>query len=253
MYNSNFPILNILDIIRLKRKNTRQHTNCKACHVLSCRISGESMFFYNNTSFAVRAGDILYIPYGASYSQECKSEDVICFHLEAYNQLSDHIMLFQSKAADVDKICSLFRSAAEMWKSNQDNCECRCMALLYEILSAGNVRMMEPTAHPTILTNAISYLDQHIYDQDLTVGKLYQEANISRAYFNRIFRNTYHATPIEYMNNMRIKKAKFLLASGNYTNPEIAWLCGFKDVKYFYVVFKKITGMTTKEYKRSQK
>ena len=32
---------------------------------------------------------------------------------------------------------------------------------------------------------------------------------------------------------------------------EIASLCGFRDVKYFYVIFKKLTGYTTKEYKRS--
>ena len=55
--------------------------------------------------------------------------------------------------------------------------------------------------------------------------------------------------PTEYVNRLRISTAEFLLKSEDYTNDEIATLCGFNDTKYFYVVFKKITGMTTKEYK----
>ena len=33
-----------------------------------------------------------------------------------------------------------------------------------------------------------------------------------------------------------------------YTREEIAHLCGFDNVKHFYVVFKQVTGMTTGQY-----
>ncbi len=59
------------------------------------------------------------------------------------------------------------------------------------------------------------------------------------------------ASPIcaSYINASRIDKAKMLLDSGDYRNDEVALLCGFSETKYFYTVFKKITGMTPKEYK----
>lgn len=250
MNSSNVPILNILDIIRLKRKNTRQKTQNKSCYVLSCRISGESLFFYNDTSVTVKTGDILYIPYGSSYSQECKSEEIICFHLEAYSSLADKILIFRNESKEnIDNICAAFKAASAEWNNKEYNYEYRCMAILYEILSAYNIRFTESKKHPAILKNAVNYLEGHISDLDFTIEKLCKETNISRVYFNKLFKNTYGITPIEYINNLRIKKAKFLLDSGNYTNGEIAQLCGFSDIKYFYVVFKKITGLTTKEYK----
>ena len=41
---------------------------------------------------------------------------------------------------------------------------------------------------------------------------------------------------------------KALLRSQLYTREEIASLCGFENIKHFYVVFKQITGCTTGEY-----
>ena len=58
-------------------------------------------------------------------------------------------------------------------------------------------------------------------------------------------------TPVEYINKIKISRAKNLLRSGFYTCNEIALLCGFKDIKYFYTFFKKQTGMTTKQYEKS--
>ena len=49
---------------------------------------------------------------------------------------------------------------------------------------------------------------------------------------------------------MRIERAKQLIITGSFPNEEIAKICGFNDVKYFYVIFKRVTGFTTKEYKR---
>ena len=55
----------------------------------------------------------------------------------------------------------------------------------------------------------------------------------------------------DYVNYVRINRAKFLL--GNYDLPlyHIAARCGFNDVVYFCRIFKKITKKTTKQY-RSQ-
>ena len=51
----------------------------------------------------------------------------------------------------------------------------------------------------------------------------------------------------------KIEKAKFLLSCKTYTHSEIANLCGFNDTKYFYIVFKKITKTTTKNFQKSNK
>lgn len=235
----------ILEIVKTKRNNFKIRTNSKSCYAISCRISGKSLFFYDNKQHTVNKGDILYIPYGASYSQECESEEIICFHLEAFSDVSDNIGIFSTD--DPDIVCSLFEKAHQEWQKRGFNYKYRCMALLYEILShAGFEENNDLKITP--YNTALEYLNSHLYDTDFSISDLCERSNISRSYFNEIFKKQNGCTPMEYINSARINKAKLLLKSGNYTKEEVSSLCGFNDIKYFFVVFKKITGKTTKEY-----
>lgn len=242
------PVLQILDVIQLKREHMKQNTKNKSCYVLSCRISGESLFYFNNKEQIVKTGEILYIPYGATYSQKCENEEIICFHLEAYCDLPDEIKIFKTK--DKEYICSLFKKSSYEWRSGAEKSAFRCMSILYEILAQidinSSVRNVE---NPPCFNRAIKYLDSHIFDGDLTVSDLCEKSNISRAYFNKLFKESFGVKPTEYINVKKINKAKFLLKSGNYTNEEIANLSGYNDIKYFYTTFKKYTGLSTKQYK----
>ena len=196
-----------------------------------------------------KRGDILYIPVGASYSQKCESETLICFHLNIPGQVTSEIKLFSQ--ADSNKICALFSNAEYLWRSRPENYEFMCMSVLYKILS--EIRICEdfnPKVSTDLLQAALSYLNAHICDTALSLAHVCEKAHISRTYFNKLFREAYGRTPIVYINEQRIERAKQLLNSGGFSNEEIARLCGFNDVKYFYVVFKRLTGYTTKEYKK---
>ncbi len=125
------------------------------------------------------------------------------------------------------------------------------MAVLYEILS--HIQLNEADKKETPFDIAMQYLETNIYSSDFCIETLCRRVNISRTYFNRLFKQSIGIAPTEYINKQRIKKATFLIESGDYTNEEIAFLCGFNDVKYFYVIFKKYTGTTTLAYKRSPK
>ncbi|MBQ8764291.1 MAG: helix-turn-helix transcriptional regulator [Clostridia bacterium] len=246
------PVWSILDIISLNRHNCRLNTSNKSCYVLSCRIRGDSLFFVDGVQYTVQTGDILYIPYGASYRQWCVQEEVVCFHLEVYGELSDSIQVIRTENAK--EICTLFQKAADLWRKKDANYEYRCLSLLYSILSLCGEELMVTGKYPShAIRNAVDYLDAHIFDVDLTVANLCENVHISRSYFNRITKELYGCTPKTYINIQRIKKAKSLLCNGNYTNEEIARLCGFGDVKYFYVLFKKYTGMTTGEYRKEHR
>jgi AraC-like DNA-binding protein len=242
------PQIAIADIIQFKRKHFSFKTQNKAFYVLTCRIKGESLFFYNNEEHLVKKGDILYIPAGSSYSQACEEETLICFHLSISGQVSPNIEIFSIK--DQEKICELFVRAERLWRKKPSNYEFACMSILYEILSNVQICTDAPPPHATaVLMPAMAYLNAHLFDADLSWEQVCNAAHISRTYFNKLFDQTYGCTPTIYTNTKRIERAKQFLISGGFSNEEIALLCGFNDVKYFYVVFKKITGMTTKEYR----
>ena len=244
------PQISIVDVIRLKRNSFSFKTENKAVYVLTCRIQGESLFFYNDKEFVAKCGDVLYIPAGSSYNQACENETIICFHLNICGQVLPDMVLFQSQ--DKEHTCKLFERAERLWKEKPKNYEFLCMSILYEILSGVEICKNEHQKNTSAILNpAIEYLKEHLFDTDLSWVRVCKKAHISRTYFNKLFYQTYACTPTVYTNAKRIERAKQFLISGGFTNEEIASLCGFNDVKYFYVIFKKLTGLTTKEYKKS--
>lgn len=241
-------LFKILDVVMVGRKNLSIQTENKSCYVLSCRINGESEFSQNGNSFTVNQGDILYIPCGSSYSQKCSYERVIAIHLEALSTVSNEIKMWQLQ--DAEYVCSLFLKCYDAFNKRSNNYEYVCMAVLYEILSLISVDADDTDDVKNLAFDlAMQYLNTYIFEKDFSVDKLCKSANISRAYFNKLFKKIYNTTPVSHINEARIRRAKMMLESGNYTNEEIADLCGFNDVKYFYVIFKKLTGQTTLEYK----
>lgn len=244
-------LFRILDVEMVNRTHVNMKTINKSCYVLSCRLSGESLFLQNGKIAMAERGDILYIPYGSTYHQKSNHEQVIYIHLEAYSPISNELQI--NKFNNPDHICSLFNKCYYAFKNKNTNYEYICMSILYEILSLINFNSESiiSTQHP-IFNFAMQYLDSHICENGFTINELCRKANISRTYFNKLFKEHFNTTPTNYINNVRIKKAKLLLRSGNYSNEEIAFLCGFNDVKYFYVIFKKLTGQTSSEYKNTE-
>lgn len=241
------PILKIQEIVRVKRGNYKIKTVNKSCFVLSCRLQGKSLFLHQGKTLSVTRGDVLYIPRGCSYTQEGTDEEIVYIHFDAYSPLADNIRILSTP--DPDRVCVLFARCAEEYTKKEKNYQYRCLSVLYEILSMGDLTCPESTKEHPLIEMLCSYMDANITSPQFSIDALCHSAGISRAYCDQLFKAQFHQTPIQYITCRRIEKAKLLLLSEHYSNEEIASLCGFGDVKYFYVVFKKMTGMTTRQYK----
>lgn len=240
----------ILDIIKIKRNQLELETKNKETYVLSCRICGSGTLYDKNRTFTFEKGDILYIPADASYTQKTDGEELIAFHLGCKGKASDKIQTFS--ISDKKEICRLFTEAEKAWKSKKENYIYKCMSYLYSILSyIGGDMLPYSESLPKAIEKSIHYLDLHIFDTDLSLNEVCRKSFVSRVYFNRVFKKAYEMTPVTYINSIRIKRAAELIKTDGYTNSEIAELCGFNDIKYFYTVFKKYTGKTCREYKNS--
>ena len=69
-------------------------------------------------------------------------------------------------------------------------------------------------------------------EQKLTLPQLAAKANMSTATLNRHFREVLHTSPMQYVTDCRIARARSLLAQGAQTKTEIAQACGFFDVSH---------------------
>lgn len=101
------------------------------------------------------------------------------------------------------------------------------------------------------VTNIIKYMHSHI-GENLTLEQICREFELSKSYVNSIFlRCTQHA-PMDFFINLKIREACNALRSTDQYIYEIAQRLGYKDQYYFSRLFKKVVGVSPKEYRNNE-
>ena len=103
--------------------------------------------------------------------------------------------------------------------------------------------------YSSIIGKAKEYISSNYFNPEITLNSLASFVNISPSHFSTIFSQETGQTFIEYLTLTRIKKAMELLKTSNKKSSEIAYAIGYNDPHYFSYLFKKVTGLTPKEYR----
>lgn len=97
----------------------------------------------------------------------------------------------------------------------------------------------------------VRFMEENYHKPNLSIMDLEEHMHYSGNHIRNLFKEAYQCTPMEYLLQLRIRKAKELLAETDLKAVEIAEKVGYENSKYFYSLFKKHTGMTTYEYRVS--
>ena len=112
-------------------------------------------------------------------------------------------------------------------------------------------RFYETLHHMDIKTiqTAKKYIEEN-YAAKLDLNTVSQQVYLSPAYFGIIFKRETGKNFSEYVTEVRIQKAKELLKNIQYHISEIAQMVGYRDIRHFKNMFKRIVGITPTEYRR---
>ncbi len=91
------------------------------------------------------------------------------------------------------------------------------------------------------------YIDDN-YQEDIDLKQVSKQAFLSRFHFHRLFRQVYKRTPLQYITQKRLDKAKNLL-SENKTVTDVCNEIGFESIGSFSVLFKKEIGFAPQYYR----
>ncbi len=148
-----------------------------------------------------------------------------------------------------------FRSLYNCIQNRKDNWRMEASVILYAMLSLfQSVKPYDNSESETSagkLTHVIRYIADN-YANAITLQDLAKFINVSPSYLCQLFKKTYKTSPVEYINQFRIQKAKDLLYS-NHTLPvyKISELVGFSDTSYFCRIFKKQEGVTPSQFREN--
>jgi YesN/AraC family two-component response regulator len=92
-----------------------------------------------------------------------------------------------------------------------------------------------------------AYIQENL-QHEISRSNVAQHYDISPNHLSRLFKTNGYMKFCDYVNYVRINRAKFLLQNYDLSLHQIATRCGYNDVVYFCRIFKKITKKTPKQY-----
>lgn len=123
------------------------------------------------------------------------------------------------------------------------------LALSLLVLNTSNKKVRHTTSRE-YFQKALEYIEYN-YTQKLTVMDLANYIGLSRSRLYRIFMEYYEKSPMEYILEYRINVACQLLKTTELSISSVGYSVGFDDSLYFSRVFKKVKGISPREYVRT--
>lgn len=101
-----------------------------------------------------------------------------------------------------------------------------------------------------LVESTVTYMQKY-YQQRMTVQQLASLANLPQYQYTALFQQLTGKKPLDYLNGIRIERAKEWLRNSEHPLREIAEYVGFKDEYYFSRRFRQCTGQTPRQYAES--
>ena len=129
--------------------------------------------------------------------------------------------------------------------------ETRINGLMFSLLCAFTETNNNTMFHESVRA-AVLYLQRN-QNRNVKIEELTSLCNLSRSRFMNLFQKNIGTSPHQYHLLLRIERVKKILTERDCSVTEAAAICGFDDPLYFSRIFKKVTGMTPKDFRKTKK
>jgi signal transduction histidine kinase/DNA-binding response OmpR family regulator/ligand-binding sensor domain-containing protein len=107
-----------------------------------------------------------------------------------------------------------------------------------------------PSADKQFLQSIIDSIEQHLEEPEFDLEQLSSDLNMSKSTLYRKIKSMTGLTPLDFIRNIKMKRACMMLLSQQMNISEVAYSVGFNNPKYFSKCFKDEFGVTPSEYQQ---
>lgn len=263
MDNNTFDIIlgEFVEVVKPNYKGIQNWVNRRdphQCGHIDFITSGQMNIEINGEKHKVCANQILCIPKNKSYTCYVKQSaySYYSFHFE-YTTAGENTefpfpVVFTPE--NLQYIKDKFKYAYQLSITQPYGYKIRIRELFYDVFTRINEEHFNRQGYNSgvyTIRKSVEFIDKNFDSPSLSSSDIVDMSGISKTHFRRIFKKSYGMTPTEYINKLRINKAKTLLVNSNLSIEQIAYKCGYHEYSYFARVFSKITGMTPRGYRAS--
>lgn len=98
----------------------------------------------------------------------------------------------------------------------------------------------------------IKYIEENYYLNDLNINSISDKLEVTSSYLSKLLKKETGLSFIDYLTNIRIKKAMYIMEDPTVKIYDVAELVGYSNQHYFCRAFKKEVGVSPTEYKRGK-
>jgi YesN/AraC family two-component response regulator len=211
---------------------------------------GSAVYVINDKAHKISAGDVICIPSKSKRSAYTFADSTMhSFAINVKLPADQSLPLPILFHASMDEyLIDLYNQFDKAWLTHDEFQHIKLNALFMLIVC----RLRELYTAPVQSDKRIERAKEFIltnYHKKIDAKMLGDMANLNPIYFGTLFKTITGQTICEYINKIRINKAKDLLNDG-LSIMDTAGMCGFDNIFYFSNVFKKNIGISPSEYKR---
>lgn len=150
----------------------------------------------------------------------------------------------------VHLICNEMRSRRELYRESVRGMVMALMVMIARMNSGvelpGGLRQKNGFDQ---IRPALEHIREH-YASSMKIAEIAEVCHMSESHFRRLFEENIGMTPVEYLNQVRVKKACDLIKKTGYSMEEIAMKVGFTTTSTFNRNFKRIVGTSPYQWKK---
>ena len=239
---------------------------------ISIILQGESLYLIDNEWRTVRSGDILLFNPGVDHAEKqllntySHQLHIGIRNFKLHGLAQNHFPTTQSLLSMQDSQLKIFDKAwqlIEEFNQQQTNFNLMGKALVMEmmILILRSLEKKERLSDETqasqndrmhqVVQLIMTYMENN-YAEDISIEQLATLYYVSPTYLSKIFKDLTGVSPINYLIQIRLKKAHELLTTGDLTVKEVAKAVGYEDAYHFSKSFKKHFGTSPSLVKKQE-
>ncbi|WP_058486628.1 AraC family transcriptional regulator [Defluviitalea phaphyphila] len=219
-------------------------------------LKGKGIMYCNQKKFNVNEDTLVIINSNELHKGISNSTNfhslVMIFEMDVFSkEIANHHVIFQTLINSDKKIKSLFLSIFKENFEKRFGYKLAMKGKIYELISylirnyvskaLSNKQNIIRTKNLTRLNTVIQYIQEN-YTSNITVKDLAKLIHLSEYRFSHLFKENIGQSPINYINEIRLKKAYNLLKQHDMSMLEICFAVGFNDYNNFGRLFKKYYG-----------
>jgi AraC-like DNA-binding protein len=229
-------------------------------------INGYGSANVNYKNYHLSVGDFLIVPSNTSFSYQADElkpwsfysikfngvlyQEIIEQYLKLNGSIKNYFPYTEERIKLLNQLYNCLNQGVSFGNISMIN------TLLIHFISALSILNDQNETQKTdnnkkIIHSSIKYLREN-YSKNINLKNMSDQASLSISHFSKIFKIETGVSPVNYLINLKVKKACEFLQFTNLLIKEVSFKVGIQDIHYFTKVFTKNIGLSPNQYRKSK-